>query len=370
MEGDLIKINEWLTPLSWIYGIGVAIRNKLFDAGLLKQKSFSIPVISVGNITVGGSGKTPHVEFIINMLKDHYKVAVLSRGYKRKSCGYVLAHTETKMPQIGDEPFQMKQKFPDVYVAVDKKRVRGIKHLMKDDRTKDVEVVVLDDAYQHRYVKPDVNILLVDYHRIIINDRLLPAGRLREPKVAKERADIVIITKCPDTLKPIDFRVLKKTLDLRPYQELYFTSIAYQPLIAAFGNDSRKITDIRQEDNILLVTGIASPKQIENDLASHCSHIRTMEFADHHQFTHSDVEKIEKAFMSMPEPRMIVTTEKDFTRLSHLKHLSETLKQNMYILPIKIEFKHDKETEFSNTIFNHIIKKAYHPKDDANGKNK
>ena len=213
-EGDLIKINEWLTPLSWLYGMAVRLRNWLFDVGIKRSKTFSLPVISVGNITVGGSGKTPHVEYLIRLLHDKMKIAVLSRGYKRKSSGYVLATEETTMPEIGDEPFQMHQKFPDIYVAVDAKRVRGIERLQSDEETKDVDVVLLDDAFQHRYVKPGINILLVDYHRLIIYDKMLPAGRLREPLSGKNRADIVIVTKCPKDLRPMEFRVLTKAMSL------------------------------------------------------------------------------------------------------------------------------------------------------------
>ena len=165
-EGDLIKINDWLLPLSWIYGSIVRFRNWLFDIGLKKSQSFSIPIISVGNITVGGSGKTPHVEYLIRLLHDKVKIAVLSRGYKRKTSGYVLADKNTTMSEIGDEPFQMHSKFDDIYVAVDAKRVRGIEKLQNEEPTKDVDVVLLDDAFQHRYVKPGINILLVDYHQI------------------------------------------------------------------------------------------------------------------------------------------------------------------------------------------------------------
>jgi tetraacyldisaccharide 4'-kinase len=192
-EGDLIKINDWLLPFSWLYGLGVGVRNQLFELGILKQRTFDIPVISVGNITVGGAGKTPHVEYLVRLLKDIVKVGVLSRGYKRKSRGYVLADEGTPMSAIGDEPYQMKQKFSDIYVAVDKKRCEGIERLTSDEASKDVDVILLDDAYQHRYVKPGINILLVDYHRLIIYDKLLPAGRLREPLKGKHRADIVIV---------------------------------------------------------------------------------------------------------------------------------------------------------------------------------
>ena len=202
MEGDFIKINKWLLPLSWIYGIGVKLRNTLFSIGILKTRSFDVPVIAVGNITVGGSGKTPHVEYLTRLLKNTFRTAVLSRGYKRKSSGFVQATAETTMPEIGDEPFQMKQKYPDVIVAVDKNRCHGIDTLVEND--KDIDVILLDDAFQHRYVKPGINILLVDYHRLIIYDKLLPAGRLREPLSGKNRADIVIVTKCPKGMKPME----------------------------------------------------------------------------------------------------------------------------------------------------------------------
>ena len=204
MEGDFIKINEWLTPLSWFYGLGVNIRNFLFDTGMQKSRSFKTPVISVGNITVGGTGKTPHVEYLVRLLQDHLRLAVLSRGYKRKTNGFVIADDTTKMSDIGDEPFQMKQKFPKLTVAVDHSRADGICRLTKNDsKDADIDVVLLDDAFQHRQVKPGINILLVDYHRLIIYDKLLPAGRLREPLYGKDRADIVIVTKCPSELKPM-----------------------------------------------------------------------------------------------------------------------------------------------------------------------
>lgn len=242
MEGDFIKIYDWLRPLSWLYGLGVGFRNQLFELGILRSRSFSVPVISVGNITVGGSGKTPHVEYLIRLLQDKAKVAVLSRGYKRKSRGYLLAEDDTPMRLIGDEPYQMKRKFPKIHVAVDKKRCEGIDRLTSDEATCDTDVVLLDDAYQHRYVKPGINILLVDYHRLILYDELLPAGRLREPKSGKDRADIVIITKCPPDLKPVDYRVLTKAMNLFPYQELYFSCLAYDELHRLFGEEKERST--------------------------------------------------------------------------------------------------------------------------------
>ena len=208
MEGDLTQIHRWMLPFSWLYGAGVDIRNALFDMGAIRSVSYDIPIINVGNITVGGTGKTPHVEYLIRLLSGRYHVAVLSRGYKRKTKGYLLASTSTAMEEIGDEPWQIKQKFPEVYVAVDTNRRHGIERLMNDEATKDVEVILLDDAYQHRYVKPGYNILLVDYHRLISDDRLLPAGRLRERPSASRRATTVIVTQCPQNINAMGFRVI------------------------------------------------------------------------------------------------------------------------------------------------------------------
>ena len=356
-EGDLIKINDWLLPFSWIYGSIVRFRNWLFDMGLKKSKSFSIPIISVGNITVGGSGKTPHVEYLIRLLHDKAKIAVLSRGYKRKSHGYVLANESTTMPEIGDEPFQMHQKFSDIYVAVDAKRARGIENLQNDEASKDVDVVLLDDAFQHRYVKPGINILLVDYHRLIIYDKMLPAGRLREPLSGKNRADIVIITKCPKDLKPMEFRVLTKAMDLYPFQKLYFTSIDYDTPKGVFEEKQIEL-DKLQDYHVLLLTGIASPKQMEHDLKPMTKDITNLSFGDHHSFKGKDIDRINDAFESMPEPRIIITTEKDAVRLRETEGLYEKVKSNMYELPIKVSFMLDQQDNFNEKIISYVRKNS------------
>ncbi len=357
-EGDFIKINEWLLPLSWLYGIGVRVRNWMFNIGLLKTQSYDIPIIAVGNITVGGSGKTPHVEYLISLLHDKLKVGVLSRGYKRKSHGYVLADSTTPMREIGDEPYQMRQKFDDIYVAVDKKRREGIDRLTTDDTTKDVDVILLDDAYQHRYVKPGVNILLVDYHRLIIYDKLLPAGRMREPQDGKSRADIVIVTKCPKDLKPMEFRVLKRAMDLYPYQELFFTTLQYESLKMVFGDKRLPIADLPHDINILLLTGIASPQQMIVDLQAVSRNITPLTFGDHHQFTANEMEHVNSTFASMKSPKIIITTEKDATRLATVEGMSEETRQNIYALPIRIRFMLDGEEEFNNKIISYVRKNS------------
>lgn len=347
-------------PFSWLYGLGVGIRNYLFDAEILKSKSYSIPVISVGNITVGGAGKTPHVEYLIDLLRDEMQVAVLSRGYKRKSRGYVVADENTTMRDIGDEPFQIKQKFEGVYVAVDKDRCHGIDHLISDEDTKDVEVILLDDAFQHRYVKPGVNILLVDYHKFINYDKLLPAGRLREPQSAKVRADIVIVTKCPKNLNPIDYRVLSKAMDLKAFQQLYFTTLSYCDLKPIFnGGDTVPLNEIMGE-NILLLTGIASPEHLQVDIMEYTRGVKleTMVFSDHHNFTERDVERINERFAAMPSPKRIITTEKDQVRLFYLEGLSEEVKQNIYALPIKVEFMLEGGKTFNEKIESYVRKNS------------
>jgi len=358
-EGDFIKTNEWLQPFSWIYGLGVMLRNELFEMGLLKSQSFGIPVISVGNITVGGSGKTPHVEYLIRLLQDKIKVAVLSRGYKRKSKGYQLANKTSTLTDIGDEPFQMQQKFPNIYVAVDKNRCRGITRLTTDSETKDVDVILLDDAYQHRYVKPGINILLVDYHRLIIYDKILPVGRLREPVSGKSRADMVIITKCPKDLKPMEFRVLTKALDLYPYQDLFFTTLEYGSLQPVFGQGKeRPLSSIQKTENVLMVTGIASPQQMIVDLTPLTHHLTTLTFPDHHYFSNKDIERINTTFKELPEPKLIITTEKDAGRLKAVTGFSDEVKEAIYMLPIHIKFMHRQEETFNTKILSYVQKNS------------
>ena len=347
----------WLKPLSWIYGLVVDIRNQMFDWGILKSRSFDTPVISVGNITVGGSGKTPHVEYLIRLLNQHIKVAVLSRGYKRKSKGFVLADNDTPMSQIGDEPYQMKQKFPDIYVAVDKDRCHGIDTLLNNEATKDTGVILLDDAFQHRYVTPGINILLVDYHRLITHDALLPAGRLREPVSGKDRADIVIVTKCPKDLKAIDYRVLTKTMSLYPYQNLYFTYIDYCNLHKVWGEDELRLDDL-SETNVLLLTGIASPQQLLVDLKEKCQTLTPLSFPDHHQFTEQDILKINDVYSNLSEPKIIITTEKDTTRMKTVTSLDDNAKDNTYVLPIKVAFLQKQEPMFNNKILSYVQKNS------------
>jgi tetraacyldisaccharide 4'-kinase len=357
MEGDFIKINDWLLPFSWLYGMGVKLRNYMFEIGILKSRSFDTPLISVGNITVGGTGKTPHVEYLIRLLQDKVKVAVLSRGYKRKSHGFVLAEKDTPQAMIGDEPYQMHRKFPDIYVAVDKDRCHGIRKLTDENIAKGTDVVLLDDAYQHRYVNPGINILLVDYHRLIIYDKLLPAGRLREHQKGKNRANIVIITKCPRDLKPMEIRVLIKAMDLFPYQTLFFTTLEYRELHPIFEGSERKLDEMKNT-NILLLTGIASPQQMILDIKPYCKNITPLSFSDHHAFTTKDVETINNTFASLPPPKAIITTEKDESRILDVNGLSEEVKSNIYTLPVEIKFMQEEGKMFNENIIGYVRKNS------------
>ena len=329
MEGDHIKVNYWLLPLSWLYGLVVSIRNLMFDAGALKSKTFPLPVICVGNITVGGTGKTPHTEYLIRMLSEKHQVAVLSRGYKRQSEGYVLATPTTPMTDIGDEPYQMKHKFPQIHMAVDKDRCHGIAELMKKEVQPPTDVVILDDAYQHRYVKAGLNILLMDYHRLIYLDKLLPAGRLRESSSGTKRADIVIVTKCPRDITPIERKGIERSLNIENWQKIFFSTYTYPDNMKGIGS------------NPLLVTGIASPEQMIYDLQKIVPEFDVMSFPDHHHFTENDINNIR----TRAAGRTILTTEKDSTRLHGL--------ENVKVIPIEVEFIDGKE-EFDNIIRNYV----------------
>lgn len=360
MEDNFIKIQKWLYPVSFLYGIGVSVRNKLFDWGVLQSRSFDIPVISVGNITVGGTGKTPHTEYLIKLLGRNYKVAVLSRGYKRTSKGFLLAEANMTAGMIGDEPYQIRQKFPDIYMAVDKDRCHGIDQLCREEIAPGTEIILLDDAYQHRYVQPGINILLVDYYRLICNDALLPAGRLRESAKQKNRANIVIVTKCPAHIKPMDYRVISKQLNLYPYQKLFFTSFKYKELVPVFnieGVASRSLINLGKDEHILLLTGIASPKQMIQDMEDYTSHIEPYTFGDHHNFTKTEMEELKKRFDKMKsEKKIIVTTEKDAARLIDHPHLDESLKKYIYALPVEACFLQNQEDSFNEHIMGYVNK--------------
>ena len=359
MTKGMVKKRWLLAPFSLLYGVVTGIRNQLFEWKLLPSEMFDLPVISVGNLTVGGTGKTPHTEYLINLLKDKHKVALLSRGYKRKSKGFVLATASSTATEIGDEPYQVSSKFSDIYVAVDADRRNGIHQLLEGNASKDVEVVLLDDAFQHRYVVPGINIVLMDYNRPIYEDAMMPMGRLREPFSSLHRAHAVIVTKCPKDIKPIDFRVVTKHLDLKPYQRLFFTTFSYGDMRSFNAPHERKpLSALTSDTHILLVTGIASAAPLVEKLREHTEHITHMEYGDHHDFTSAELKEISKAYAAIgTAKKLIITTEKDAARLRDLP-LDEAVASNLHILPIEVEFLQGQQESFNNYIIDYVSKNS------------
>lgn len=324
----VLKIILW--PLSVLYGIGVSIRNRLFNLGILKTQEFDIPIICVGNITVGGTGKTPHTESLINELKNDYRVACLSRGYKRKTSGFVLATANSTANDIGDEPMQIKAKFPEITVAVDANRVRGIKKLMQ--LPEKPEVIILDDGFQHRYVKADINIMLIDYNRPIYEDHLLPLGRLRESIHAKDRANYIIVTKCPQNISPIEKRIILKHLNLKAYQQLLFSSMKYGETRSLDGNRHYSVTP---KTSILCVTGIAQPTPYLEHLQQMTDQVKHIAFPDHHNYNETDIKHILQEYEKIDtSDKCIFTTEKDAVRLT-LCDIPEEIRQQIFYYPIE-----------------------------------
>ncbi len=347
-----------LVPLSLLYGFGVAIRNKLFDLNVLKSVEFNIPLISVGNITVGGTGKTPHVEYLIELLKDKFKIGILSRGYKRITKGFLMARKGITPDEIGDESYQIFSKYNDIHVAVDEKRVNGIVELRKTK--KDLQVILLDDAFQHRYVKPGVSILLIDYYRPVFKDFLLPYGELREGSDAIRRAHIVIVTKVPDSIKPIEMRLWKKELKLFPYQYLYFTKYSYGDLTPVFKGKNSKISlsEIKKQSfAVLLITGIANPEPLANYIREFTRELIELHFPDHYSYTRQDSQQIQKKFeMLKSVNKIILTTEKDAVKLNKIQQFKDSYESKIFYLPVKVEFLDDSIGEFDSNIISYVTK--------------
>lgn len=340
-----------LMPLSIIYSIITGSRNFLFHIGILKSQSFSVPVICVGNITVGGTGKTPHTELIIAELQKKFRVACLSRGYKRKTSGFILSDSHSTAREIGDEPMQIKSKFPDILVACDGNRVRGIEKLLALPTPP--EVILLDDAFQHRYVQADKNIVLVDYNRPVHEDCLLPAGRLRENISALKRADYIIVTKCPKDLPPIERRILSKHLKIKPYQQLFFSTLGYGEIKALSSKAEHKSPT--KTSSILCITGIAQPGPYVEYLKTFTPNITELHYPDHHHFSSKDILHIEKTFEAITnKDKYIFTTEKDAARLKSY-NLPKELKRQIYYIPVVPVFIQNEDL-FLNEISEYVRK--------------
>jgi tetraacyldisaccharide 4'-kinase len=350
----MIKI--LLYPLSWLYGFVVYLRNRAFDLNILKSTEFDVPVISIGNITVGGTGKTPHVEYLVKLLKEKREVATLSRGYKRKTKGFRLVETDSKAVDVGDEPLQIKNKYPEVTVSVCEKRVEGVQKLMATKNEKVPDVVLLDDAFQHRRITPGVNILLIDYNRQIKEDKLLPVGRLREGVHQMRRANIIIFTKCPDEVTPIMRRIMQNDIGLLPYQKLYFTKLEYDKLKPVFG--AKQLEASFYEDKkyaVLLVTGIASPKLMLKHLGQFSHTIETLTYPDHYNYSVQDIELIMNKFNAITaENKIIITSEKDSMRFKDNPGITEAFKDALYFLPVQVNFLEEEKKSFNKKILNYV----------------
>jgi len=346
-----------LYPFSLLYGIGVYFRNRFYDLDILKSREFEVPVISIGNITVGGTGKTPHVEYLIRLLKDKFEVAALSRGYKRKTRGFRFVECDMPVREAGDEPVQIRKKFPDVTVAVCENRVHGVEKLLHAGTKKSPDVVILDDAYQHRRIRAGINILLIDYNRPLNKDMLLPAGRLREGAVRIRRANIIIFTKCPaGEVTPIRRRILQKDIKLKPYQSLFFTTYKYGRIKAVFP-DNKPINDFYTEHSygVLIVTGIASPHLIPHYLRQFAGESDMISFPDHYSYSKKDIRTIMTRFKKInKKKKIIVTTEKDAVRFADIPGLEKAFKEALYYLPVEIEFLDGEERLFNKKILNYV----------------
>ena len=348
VKRNLLRVMaDALNPYNWV----MTARNRAFDTGVLKSREFGVPTICVGNITVGGTGKTPHIEYIARLLKAEYRIAVLSRGYGRKSKGYVKATADTPMELIGDEPFQIKEKFTDIEVAVCERRAVGIERLLAEEKA--LQAILLDDAFQHRYVKAGLNIVLIDSNRPVWCDNVMPLGRLRESAGAIARADIVIFTKCmgvTDEQKSSYRSYIRKIKDI----PVYFTTIRYGKSYPLFGNS---VAEITKDDRVLLVTGIATPQPLKTEIEGYGAKVELMQYGDHHDFSATELEEI-AAHFTKSHCTMIVTTEKDATRIRQHKVLPQVLRDNIYALPIEVEFMDGEERLFNNNIYNYVTENS------------
>ena len=338
-----------LLPFAIIYGLVVAIRNYLYDTKRLKSATFNFPIICVGNLAVGGTGKSPMVEYLVRLLKDEFEVATLSRGYKRKTKGYVLASSTTTALEIGDEPMQFHLKFPEVAVAVGEERIVAVPHLLQDNPT--LQAIILDDAFQHRQINPGFNVLLTEYANRFTHDIFLPTGDLRDERKSYKRANIIIVTKCPVDLDEKQKKKLLYEIHAWPGQQVYFTTIDYGIPYHIF--NKQKTWNFTGEEEVLLVCGIANPKPLKDYLHNKAHTYYQLNFSDHHIFNIDDLNNIKKKFDGIElENKIILTTEKDAVRFVKFdKELSEL---PVYVLPITHKFLFDEGEAFNTSVLSYI----------------
>lgn len=351
-----------LLPFAIIYDAITSFRNALYDWKFLKSKSFDVHTVCVGNLAVGGTGKTPHVEYLIRLLKNDFKVATLSRGYKRKTSGFILANDSSTAYDIGDEPFQYKAKYPELPICVDANRVNGVKKILALPNAPNV--IILDDAFQHRALKCELNIVISEYSNLYLNDYLLPLGNLRESKKGIHRADIIIISKTPEKTTSIDIRNLMKDIKPLSHQKLFFSWLKYGEL-TGFQNPAETIDTLNDlfRYRIVTFTGIANPTPMITYLKEYASEVKHIQYPDHHQFTLQNIADISAALDAIEGGnKIVVTTEKDAMRLkgTDLQDIANTLP--LFILPIEVDFK-EKTEEFNQTMINYVkTNKIYHNK--------
>ncbi len=343
-----------LLPFSLLYWLGIAIRNWLFDKNVFKSTRFGLPLICVGNLSVGGTGKSPMVEYLVEMLKDKFRVATLSRGYKRKTKGYALANETTTALEIGDEPMQFHLKYPGIPVAVGEERIVAIPQLLHD--RPETEAIILDDAFQHRTVEAGLNILLTDYNNLFTRDFYLPTGDLRDLKSSYKRAHIIIITKCKPSLSLESRQKLISEIKLLPHQHIYFTAIEYGDLYHI--TTGQKVI-LSPETELLLVTGIANPRPLKKMLEEHSNSYHMLQYSDHHIFTIDDLNDIKKRFEKLEITnkkgtlsKIILTTEKDAVRL--VKFNKEIAELPLYVIPVRHQFLFDEADMFDKQVTDFI----------------
>ncbi len=336
-----------LAPLSLLYGIGVSIRNGLYSQGLLKGVEFNLPVISVGNLSVGGAGKTPHIEYLIRLLKDYVEVATLSRGYQRKTKGYLEVQAQMNAEQVGDEPLQFKRKYPDILVTVCESRSFAIPQMLMNHP--DIQAVLLDDAFQHRSVKPGLNILLTQYSLPFTRDYLLPSGRLREWRSAYERADVIIVSKCPPQMSAEERQRLKEEIQPHPHQQLFFSYYSYGKPYFIF--NPRYRLEWNKDMDMLLICAIANTDYLLSYLNEQANSVRILEYEDHHYFTKYDVGHLKADFDRLEsEKKVILTTEKDAMRLElHRQYLLDN-KMPIFAIPVEVKFHFGEGEEFDKAV--------------------
>lgn len=338
----MMRLFLWLPAT--IFNVVTALRNRLFDAGVLKEQKFRTPLISVGNLSLGGTGKTPHVELLLRLLKDQYKVATLSRGYRRKTNGFREVAVSSTAEESGDEPLQYKHHFPAIDVFVCESRREGISIIEK----RNPDVILLDDAYQHRYVKPSANILITEYHSPFFKDHVYPLGRLREARSGYKRADVIIVSKCPDDLTPKQVEEFKNAIRPSKHQQVFFSGLIYLPLKKINTIDGISFQEYKNY-NVLMLSGIANPLSMQQYLEKSFRSVLTIIFPDHHHFTLNDYASIEQKFNNIAGPSIIITTEKDAMRIGDkLNHLP------VYILPVEVEIKFSDKKHFEQYIINHV----------------